>query len=86
MPYDTLETIHDSMLPILFTSPHEANIIRSYVAAGLVIADFHNLDSAQAKGEKPVTQATVSAITSAGRKTVALLRNSRSLKKFRQGK
>lgn len=86
MPYDTLETIHDSALPILFTSPTEANLIRSYVAAGLVIAQFQDLDSARAKGERPGAQATVSAITPAGRKTVARLRDGRSLKKFRQGK
>jgi len=83
MPYDTLETIHDSQLPLLFTCASDAHVIRSYVAAGLVIANFQLVGAGTSYGERPQSTASVVAITPAGRKTIERLRAGRSMKNFR---
>jgi hypothetical protein len=84
MPYDTLETIHDSKLPMLFTCATEADVIRSYVAAGLVIADFQIITTDMPKGARPRSTASVVAITPAGRKAIERLRAGRSMKQYKK--
>ncbi|MCZ2497955.1 hypothetical protein GN316_14410 [Xylophilus sp. Kf1] len=83
MPYDTLETIHDAELPLLFTSCDDAHAIRSYVAAGLVVARFEQQPTDKSSGVRPESIASVEAITPAGRKTIEKLRAGRSMKAFR---
>lgn len=83
MPYETLESIHDSKLPLIFTCASQANAIRSYVAAGLVIAEFHPVAADQPYGERPGCIVSVVAITPSGRKTIERLRAGRSMKNAR---
>lgn len=84
MPYDTLETIHDSTLPLLFTCATEADVIRCYVAAGLVIADFELVPPDRPHSALPQSTASVVAITPAGRKAIERLRAGRSMKTARR--
>ena len=68
MSYRLLERLADEALPATLSDPNEVNMLRSYVAAGLVTAE---IPPAQwHEGQRVEARARVLSVTLEGRKTL----------------
>ncbi len=71
MPYDYLRRISDSALPLTVTERDEVDELRTYAAAGLVVAEIP--DPVRLPGRIEQGPAILRAVTKAGRQVIESL-------------